>query len=200
MQLADKINLAIAIATGMSVVVSAVMAVMTYAVLKANRATVEVMRAQIEAASRPYVQITPMVRSMSTAIELHIKNVGSTSANKLRLSLDRDYYFNAEQGSAKNIRNYTAFTKEIQMLAPGAELQFLLGIGHRILSHPDLCPLRFTVYAAYSYDKKSVDEQTIIDLEPFMKSIKPIDPVVERLDNLVAEIKSLREHPHATDG
>jgi multidrug efflux pump subunit AcrB len=42
MPFADQINLVIAIATGLSVVVSAIMATMTYAILKANRATVEV--------------------------------------------------------------------------------------------------------------------------------------------------------------
>lgn len=193
MQIADQINLAIAIATALSVVVSAIMVGMTYAILRANRATVEVMRAEIEAASRPYVQIAPVVRPMTTAVELRVKNIGSTSANRLRLSLDRDFQFDAQEGPANNIRNYTVFTKEIQMLAPGAELRFLLGVGHRILSNPTICPLQFTVGADYGFEGKTVSEKTVIDLEPFGKSNRPIDPVAERLDNLVAEIKAIRE-------
>ena len=194
MQIADKINLAVAIATGLSVVVSAIMAVMTWAILRANRATVEVMRGQIEATSRPYVQVAPVVRPMTTAIELHIKNVGSTPANQLCLSLDRDYQFNAEEGLHNNLRSYAAFSKEIQMLVPGSELRFLLGVGHRIFGNPDICPLQFTIIAKYSYDGKTVTERTTVDLEPFGKANQPIDPLVERMDKLVAEIKAIRNH------
>lgn len=194
MQLADQINLAMAIATGLSVVVSAIMTAMTYAILKANRATVEVMRVQIEATSRPYIQITPVVRTMTTAIELHVRNVGSGSANGLRLSLDRDYQFNGEAGAHNNIRTYTAFSKEIQMFPPGAELRFLLGVGHRILGDASLCPAQFAVTAAYGYEDKKVSEVTMIDLEPFGKSNQPVDPLVERMDKLVAEVKALRKH------
>jgi archaellum component FlaG (FlaF/FlaG flagellin family) len=193
MSIPDEINLAIAIATVLSVVVSAVMAAMTYAMLKASRGTVDIMKAQIEAASRPYIQISPYVRPMTTAVELHIKNTGSTSAEKVRLSLDRDYFFNAEEGPRNNIRSYTAFSKEIQMLPPGAELRFLLGIGHRILTHPKLCPTQFAVAAKYEYQGKTVSESTTIDLEPFGKSTQPIDPMVERFDKLIAELKEFRE-------
>lgn len=198
MQIADQINLAIAIATGLSVIVSAIMVGMTYAILRANRATVDVMKAQIEATSRPYVQISPVVRPMTTAVELRIKNIGSTSANRLRLSLDRDYQFDAKEGPANNVRNYTAFAKEIQMLAPGAELRFLLGVGNRILTNPTICPVQFTVGAEYEYEGKKVSEKTVIDLEPFGMSNQPIDPVAERLDKLVAELKAIREGLHST--
>lgn len=181
-----------AIATGLSVIVSAAMAVLTYAVLKANRATVEAMQAQIEAASRPYIQIAPIARAMTTAIELHIKNIGSTSAVRLRLSLDQDYHFNAEEGEHNNIRNYSAFSKEIQMLAPGSELRFLLGVGHKILRNPKLCPMQFSVDAKYEFEEKRVVEKTTIDLAPFGKSVQPTDPIAERLDKLAVELKSIR--------
>lgn len=199
MLIADKINLAIAIAAGLSVLVSAIMAVMTYAMVKANRAVVEMMSAQIEATSRPHVQISPIVRPMSTAVELRIRNTGSSSAIKLLLTLDRDYYFNAEEGAHNNLRNYIAFSKEIQTLPPGAELQFLLGVGHRILSNPERCPLQFAVKAEYSYEQRSVIEQTVVDLEPFGKSVKPVDPMIERMDRLIASVDSLRDHPHSID-
>lgn len=200
MQLADQINLSIAIAAGLSAIVSAFMAAVTVAILRANRATVRVMEAQIESASRPYIQITPVVRPMTTAVELRVKNVGSSAAQRLRLTLDRDYQFNAEHGSHHNLRTYTAFSKEIQMFAPGSELRFLLGVGHRILSHPELCPLQFTVEAAYGYEGKRVVEETTVDLEPFGKSNQPTDPVVERLDKIAAELKAIRGQMAPSDG
>jgi hypothetical protein len=197
MQLADKINLAIAIATGLSVVMSAIVAAMTYAIVRANRATVEAMSAQIEATSRPYIQITPVVRPMTTAIELHVKNVGTVSASRLRLSLDCDYFFNAEEGQPNNFKNFSAFSKEIQMFPPGAELRFLLGVGHRILANPALCPLQFSITANYGYSHKRVEETTTIDLEPFGRSGKPTDPIAEVLEDLVAEVKKYRESRRA---
>lgn len=192
MLFADKINLAMAIATGLSVIVSAAMAVLTYAVLKANRATVEAMQAQIEAASRPYIQIVPIACAMTTAIELHVKNIGSSSAVRLRLSLDQDYQFNAEEGEHANIRKYSAFSKEIQMLAPGSELRFLLGVGHRILNNSKLCPMQFSVNAEYEFEEKKFVEKTTIDLAPFGRSAQQIDPIAERLDKLAVELRSIR--------
>lgn len=194
MTITDKINLAIAICAGLSVLVSAIMVVMTYRILRANRATEQVMREQIEASSRPYVQISPQVRPMTTAVELIVKNVGNSSAENLRLNLDKDFNFNAEDGEHNNLRKYHAFSSEIRMFPPGAELRFLLGIGHQILRKPSLCPLQFSVAASYGFAGKRVLEETTIDLEPFEKSNRPVDPVAERLDQLVSEMKAIRTH------
>jgi hypothetical protein len=190
----DKINLAIAIATGFSALVSLAMVIVTYFIVRANRDTVEAMRAQIEAASRPYIQIVPVVRPMTTAIELRISNSGTTPAKNLRLSLDQDFHFNAETGEHNNLRSYSAFREAIQMLPPRAELRYLLGIGHKILLNEPLCPTRFTITATYEYGTKSLSESTTIDLEPYKKSGAPIDVVAEqiqRLSNEVREISSL---------
>jgi hypothetical protein len=130
---------------------------------------------------------------MTTAVELHIKNTGMTSARNVHLAFDQDYYFNAEEGTHNNIRNYTAFSKEIEMLAPGAELQFLLGVGHKIFSHPKLCPLQFTVVADYLHGDKIISERTTIDLEPFKKSGMPIDPIADRIGKLTDELRKVGE-------
>jgi len=127
-----------------------------------------------------------------TAIELHIRNAGTTAASQLRLTLERDYHFNAIEGQHYNLRRYAAFTKEIQMLAPGSGLRFLQGVGHRILSNPNLCPLQFTIQAEYGFNEKTVKEKTIVDLEPFGKSNQPIDPLIERMDKLIAELETIR--------
>lgn len=122
MTTADQINIAIAIATTCSAIVSLVVAVVTYMIVRANREAVAVMGAQLEATTRPYIQVTPMVREMSTFLELRIMNAGASAATDLRLTLDKDYHFNAEEGEAKNLKKYTAFSQPIESLPPKAEL------------------------------------------------------------------------------
>lgn len=196
----DKINLAIAVATGLSALVSLAMVIVTNFIVRANRDTVEAMRAQLEAASRPYIQIVPVVRSMTTAIELHISNTGTTSAKNLRLSLDQDFYLNAETGEHNNLRMYSAFREVIQMLPPRAKLRYLLGVGHRVLSNENLCPIRFTVTATYEYENKSLSESTIIDLEPYKMSGMPIDVVAEQIGRLTKEVQDIATHLRKSNG
>lgn len=186
----DLINLAIAIATALSVVVAFAVAVVTYKTVLANRAAVEVMRAQLEATTRPYILIGPVVRPMSTFVQLRIINTGGSSAKNLRLSLDKDYYFNAEHSPETNIKTYAAFTHPISEFPPQAELLFHLGVGHRIL-RADLSPLRFTVTAQYEYSGREAKEETVVDLQPFGNSGKPIDPLAERLEGIEAQLNAL---------
>lgn len=190
MSTADSINFAIAVATVLSVVVSLAVAIVTYKTVLASRDAVEVMKAQLESTTRPYVLVVPVVRSMSTFVQLRIANTGGSSAKNLRLSLDKDYFFNAEQSPAKNLKTFAAFTHPIVEFPPHAELLFHLGVGHRIL-RSELSPVRFTVTAQYSYSGRDVKEETVIDLQPFGNSGKPIDPIAERLEGIRAEIKEL---------
>jgi hypothetical protein len=190
MSTADSINLAIAVATALSVIVAFAVAIVTYKTVLANRAAVEVMRAQLDATTRPHILVGPVIRPMSTFIQLRIVNTGGSSAKNLRLSLDKDYYFNAEQSPAKNLKTFAAFTHPIAEFPPQAELLFHLAVGHRIL-RSDLSPLRFTVTAQYEYSGRDVKEENVVDLQPFGNSGKPIDPLAERLEGIEAQLKEL---------
>lgn len=191
MSIADQINLAIAIATFGSLVVSLAVAIVSYKAVQVSRTSVQVMREQLEAASRPYVLVAPVVRSMTTFLQLRIVNTGSSSARNLKLTLDRDYHFNAEEGAGNNLRNFTAFVHPIQEFAPQAELLFHLGIGSRIF-FSDLSPLRFTVTASYEFSGKTVEESTTVDLQPFVGAGMPVDAVAESLDGIKSELSQLR--------
>jgi uncharacterized protein YceK len=98
MNLSDQLNLAVAITGGCSAVISLFVATVSYQMVKANREAVAVMKAQLDATTRPYIQVTPIVRAMSTMLMLSIKNTGGSSAINLRLSLDKNFYFNALTG------------------------------------------------------------------------------------------------------
>jgi len=193
MTVADNINLVIAIATCLSVAATTFLVILTRSMVRANTKTVELMSEQMEAAARPYIQITPVVRSMTTAVELHIVNSGASPAIALRLSLDKDYYLNAEEGAERNIRKYPAFQEEVQMFPPKAHINFLLGSGHRILTNQNLCPRQFTVRAQYMHNGKSYEECTTVDLTAFERSGMPVDPVADRIEKLTAEVKRLHQ-------
>jgi len=199
MTTADQINLAIAFATAASVIVSLVVAIVSYQAVQASRASVMVMREQLEATTRPYVLVAPVVRPMSTFLQLRIANTGTSSARNLRLVLDRDYHFNADEAASSNLRTYTAFVHPIQEFPPEAELLFHLGVGHRIF-RSDLSPLRFVITAKYEYGGKTVEESTTVDLQPFISAGKPVDPIAERLEGISGELAKLREALGHRDG
>ena len=200
MTTADEINLAIAVATIISALISLAVAIVTFQIVKTSRETVAVMRAQLEATSRPYIQITPTVRPMSTLLTLVIANAGATAARNLRLTFDRDFFFNAEEREDGNLRRFTAFTQSIESFSPKAEMNFPLGIGHQVFRNPALCPPKFSILAEYEYDGRRVTEETIVDLQPFARSAKPVDAVVERLDKLNENLEAIHAVLRRTDG
>lgn len=191
MQTADQINLVIAIASGVSTLMSFAVVVATFKILQANRQTVDVMKEQILAITRPYVQVSPLVRVGSPFMTLKIWNSGSSAANKLKLTLDRDFFFNAQQGKDRNIRNYKAFCQQIESLPPKAEITFDLGAGHTIFGNPELCPLQFTIAAEYEFESHRVVENTSVDMRPYLHSSPPIHPVAEQIEKLNKQIASL---------
>lgn len=188
MTTSDWINLAIAVTTTLSVLISVAVAFVTYKTVQANRAAVEVMRAQLEATTRPYVLVGVVVRPMSTFLQLRITNTGGSSAKALRLSLDKDYFFNGEEGESRNLRNYSVFREAIAEFPPQTELLFHLGVGHRIL-RSDRCPTQFTVSARYQHAGREFAESTAVDLRPYGNSGKPTDPIAERLESIQSELK-----------
>ena len=118
MQLADQINLGIAIMSACSTLESLAVVVATFRILQANRDTVSVMREQIRSISRPYVQVRPWVRVGVPMLMLTIENSGASSANNLVLSLDKDFHVNGEPGPGRNLRSLSAFSKMIDCLPP----------------------------------------------------------------------------------
>jgi uncharacterized protein YceK len=200
MNLSDQLNLAVAITGGCSAVISLFVATVSYQMVKANREAVAVMKAQLDATTRPYIQVTPIVRAMSTMLMLSIKNTGGSSAINLRLSLDKNFYFNALTGEDDNLRTYTTFVHPIQSFSPQAEMVFHLGVGHNIFRDSERCPQQFTVKAEYEYQDKRIVESTTIDLQPFRKSAKPVDPIVEELAKIGGHLREIRSAVSGKDG
>lgn len=191
MPIADQINLAIAIVSGLTALASLAVMFATFKILQANRESVEVMREQVRSLSRPYIQVTPWVRTGSTLMMLTIRNAGSTNAKNLKLSMDRDFYFNGEKGAGKNLREFSAFAEIIECLPPHAELVFHLGVGHVIFGKAEHSPSRFTITADYDFEGEHASEATVVDLHPFQFTAQPIDPVAEQIEKLSQALREI---------
>jgi len=105
----------------------------TFKILRANQAVVSAMKEQTEAQLRPYIVTAAFARTGTTLLLLEIQNTGKSSAEKLRLTLDKDFYRHAEKREDQNLAKLPAFTQTIECLAPGVKLQFVLGVGHQVL-------------------------------------------------------------------
>lgn len=181
---ADQINLLTACFTGLAALTSVAVVWATFRVTKATEASVEVLKAQHRAATRPYVEISVYPKSGTTMLLLAVKNTGSSAAENVRLIIDRDFFYNAEEGPTTNIRTYPAFSNVIASLGPRAELKFFIGVGSKVLNNAALCPRKFAIAANYSFGGEHVSETTTIDLSPFVKTVAYEEPMVEQLRHI----------------
>lgn len=146
-----------------------------------------------EAQLRPYIVTAAFARTGTTLLLLEVQNTGKSPAEKLRLQLDKDFYQHAEKREDQNLAKLPAFTQTIECLAPGVKLQFVLGVGHKVLGEgvEDLCPKVFGVQAAYSFAGAAYTEATTVDLRPLMRSAVIHDPVAEELEKLRQSLGNL---------
>ena len=78
--------------TAILVVTTIVYAYLTYRMAKSSEASAKAVCDQSEAMLRPYITITPFIRSHTPVLYLRVKNSGKTSAKNLRLTIDRDFF------------------------------------------------------------------------------------------------------------
>ncbi len=177
-----------------NVMLTAVFAGLTFFILRANRAAVAAMREQLVEQTRPFVHVGVRARLGTPIVQLAIKNVGKSPAQKLRLHIDRDFYQFGDKRDARNIAKQTAFTQPIDCLPPGTELLFDLGTGPDLfgpVADPKSCPLNFVVSADYKHHEHTYSEKTDLDLNPFMGASVPQHPVVEELGRVRRAIDKL---------
>lgn len=168
----------------------------TFKILRANEAVVAAMQSQTEAQLRPYVVVSAAPRIGTTLMLLEVQNTGHSPATRLTLSLDRDFFPHAERREAENIAKLPAFTQPIDSLAPGAHLQFVLGVGGTIFApgvDESLCPKVFSVRAKYSFSGHVYDESHVIDMRPMLHSSAIQDPIADELKRLRESLERLLE-------
>jgi len=187
-------------ATFLLVVVTVVYVVVSFFILRANKGAVEVMGKQVEvmkeqheASLRPYIVPSTFLVPGNYMISLQISNVGKMAAGDLKLKLDKDYYYPRleKEEDERSIRDAYIFQNKVATFAPGERRVFYLGTGEEIFGcASSKRPHQFTITATYSFSGKTVEEETVIDLETYRGSqLQPQDAVVRELTNIAAAIK-----------
>jgi hypothetical protein len=174
------------------VVITGLYAWATFRILRANEAVVAAMKEQTEAQLCPYIVVSAFPRVGTTLLLLRVENVGRSPAQNLRMSMDRDFFPHAERREHENIAKIPAFVEPIRSLAPGAQVTFILGVGHVIFrASEDVCPRVFNVHAEYMGGSRNYIDEHTVDLRPMMHSSVVHDPIAEEVEKLRKSLEKL---------
>ena len=177
----------IEILTAVLVIITGFYAWVTFRISKANEAVLSEMRNEQEALFRPYISIAPTFFPDNPCFFLSIKNIGKTEAKYLTLKMDKDFYKFGKKSEGNNIKDLCAFSKPIESFAPGAEILIYLAQHFVVFgnnSNENITPKSFKVSVQYQFGSKSVSENTIIDLTPYIDTALPQDPIVKKLKEI----------------
>lgn len=189
-----------AVGTMIGAFASAAVCWATFKILQATQQTLADARAEAERVRRPVVEIAAWPRPHQPVVMLSVRNTGNGAARNLKLTLDHNFYFNGESGESNNLRNYNVFKDRIESLSPRAEIDLLLGVGHRLFGYPELCPLKFMVEARYSFEQQEFVERTFIDIAPFNMHSAVEDEQMTQMKKLTAAVESAAAAIRGNDG
>lgn len=174
--------------TAILVFITAIYAYLTHQMAKSSEASVQVMRDQLQAMSRPYIVVTPYVRPHTTVLYLRIENSGKSAAENLQLSIDKDFFqFGESDRPLNNLREKPVFSEPIESLSPNGKLSFALAQGFVIFAsdaNSEKTPKQFVITAKYRFGQQEFIENNKIDLCPFIGSEGEIDPIAEELEKI----------------
>ncbi|MBW8311439.1 MAG: hypothetical protein K0M64_05330 [Rhizobium sp.] len=185
------------ILTAVLVIVTAIYAYLTHKMASTSQATLQEMREQTWAATRPQVLVEPYVRPATPFLYLRVHNVGRTTANNLSLKLDKEFWQFGERKDDHALHMKRAFAEKIDALHPGQKLNFALAQGWKIFgneSNEAICPSYFTATASYTHAGRTISEKFPIDLSIYLGSEGEHLPIAEELEKLR---KAIEKRPAA---
>jgi hypothetical protein len=145
--------------------------------------------------SRPYITITLRHTNDST-VTLLIKNTGKSSADKLKLMVDKAVFQLSFRNKEYDLSQLFIFNNVIPSFPPETEFAFPLMSSVEIQSE-DLTAAAnnrvFTLVAEYFYGRKRFLETTTIDLRTYHGIWMPHPTVEDRLDQLTGQIKDIKD-------
>lgn len=165
----------------------------TSRMLNANRQAVNAMEKQNYALTRPYVLVDAFANPGEAYFRLRVRNLGTTAATKLRLSLDRPFFQDGLADEAHDISKYRAFTEAIPSFGPKAELVFNLGRVFAPQSDEQVTPLTFGVTAIYDYSGTTITERNVIDLATYSKTALNPDLTIQQLKEICNVLDGIKD-------
>ncbi|HCY77454.1 MAG TPA: hypothetical protein DHV28_16180 [Ignavibacteriales bacterium] len=189
------------ILTALLVIVTAFYVYFTFRMMKASeksvnatRESIEIMKKQIEASLRPYIDFE-LRRYPNHLIYMHIRNSGKINAVNLSLSLDKDFHPLGNHGK-DNLKESVLFKNGVASFTPGTEITVgMLDIGE-IGKLENISPSKFKITAKYNWTgrKEPIIEETEIDLTAFMGSgLIPKPDLLYEVSEIKRIIKSLEQ-------
>lgn len=155
--------------------------------------------AQTEALHRPYISIWVEMGS-DTLRQLRIVNVGRSTAENLRLSIDKSFYpFGMKDipNVFRNLAECFLFTQELRAFEPGTTIYFALALGDTLedaTPDSDLTPTVFTITATYSFVGKQFKEVHVVDLRQFNDSMVKKDYHLDQFKKIADSLKKIETH------
>lgn len=183
MHLTDLLTLALVVITGIYVRAS-------FQILRANREAVQAMHEQTEALLRPYIAVELTGRPGTTLLQLTVRNTGRSAAENLTMSIDRPVFARLD-GPPKNLQELPLFSsEEPTVLAAGAELHYLLGLGYKVFSDPPehRLPDTFVVSARYRSGKREFNELHPVGTRPLAHSAVQPDQVATAIEHAAKKL------------
>lgn len=178
--------------TALLVVLTGFYAWVTFKILKANEKVVQETQKQFETYIKPCIIVSVVTYTSNACLFLRVKNVGKSPASNLKLTLDRDFYKLGRKDEKRNLKNHPAFSRQIEMFAPEAELLFYLAQGFIIFgkdADSNVTPPVFSIGVKYDFSGKQYLEKVLVDLNPYIDSATPQDPVVSALGKIKEAIE-----------
>ena len=179
--------------TALTVLLTGIYAFLTYLIVRKNSDMVDEMRRQSHLAFRPYITIHAAPRHTTQLFCLSISNTGKTSAEDLKLSIDKDFYF-GDANPENNIKNSHAFTNVITSFSPRAELLFYLESAYTLFGadfDEAKTPHCFNIRAEYRNGPIHYSESTAIDLRPYRRTAVPHDSLSSVLSKVKDELHNI---------
>jgi len=181
--------------TGVLVLVTIVYAWSTFRIQRANENVVALMRQQLDQALRAYVTIGTFQYPGNSIFFIRIRNTGRTAAVQLKLNLDRAVYQFEGTPEEVDLNKTTIFSEIIESFPPDAELLIPIHGGISLFSKStdrEKSPLVFKITSIYQNSSNNVTEHTTIDLRPYARAHRPIDPIHNDLESISENLREIR--------
>lgn len=184
------------ILTGILVIITGTYAWATFKILKANENVVNAMREESLAIRRPYIIVAPVLEYDNPVFYLRITNTGKTSAENLKLSIDKSFFRFGNKKKDNDLATFSAFNNTIDSFPPGAEIIFSLAQAFKVFKNNNEdsnLPQTFIVKASYEYSGLMFDEENRIDLRPYINADIPQNAQIRKLRDIIESLRKISE-------
>jgi len=167
------------------VIVAAILTLVTLIYVVYTRSLAKAAAEQLEAQSRPYIVADLPVRP-NGVVALRVRNRGRSSAEHLKLSLDRDI----ETVTNEKLNALPAFTTGLAHFAPDGAVTWTLGGSNKLINTMPA----FTITCLYDRAGRSYSDSFELSLKTYYGTVlPPKDEIAAEVEKLRREVEKVRD-------